>query len=434
MITFWLIAGVMLVIALLLLARPMLSGKDSIQIDRSEQNLLIAEERMQVAETDFADGELTEDEYRQLKIEIEKTLADELSQAGESKRRTGNSAAIGTAAIGVMLPIFGLAMYALVGHPDFIDETPSLRQPAVAQHSPSGGQQAPSIDQMVDSLAQKLQENPDNIEGWFLLGKSLMSMGRYEEAEKAFTVVNEKLPEPQSGVLLALANAVAMNQKGRISGRPAELVKQALELDPESPTALWLSGMAAEEAGDYETALSHWQNADPLLAGDPANQAELRSMMREVAGKLGRTLTFNEAAPETFEVPKAAAPSETATPSESAPSTTAAMQVSVRVSIAPEALSQVSPEDTVFIFAKAVQGPPMPLAAVRKQVKDLPVEITLDDSMAMMPQMKISTFDSVNVSAKVSKSGNAGVSEGDRNSDVVMVTFPADDSVELVIQ
>lgn len=427
MIIFWLIAGAMLLVALLYLAVSMLSRKDSIEVDRNEQNLLIAEERLQVVEAEYADSLISENEYRQLKTEIEKTLADELVQSAGKNRSSANSGAIGLAAVGIMLPLFGLAMYGLLGNPDFIKSGTSAGTQAVAQHSPAGGTgtEGQSMDTLVDQLARKLQQDPDNLEGWFLFGKSLMSLGRYDEAVKAFEIVNEKLPEPQSGVLLALANAVAMNQNGRIVGRPAELVQQALEVDPQSVTGLWLAGMAAEEAGEHEQALAYWQKADPLLADDPQNRAELRNMMSAVAGKLGRTLVFDEAPamqPEAAVVPKAS------------PAPGAAKSVRVKVSLSPEAQAQASPDDTVFIFARAVEGPPMPLAASRHQVRDLPIEVTLDDAMAMMPQMKMSAFDAVNVSAKISSSGNATVSSGDRNSPVVTVAFPADDVVELIIQ
>lgn len=426
MITFWLIAGAMLLAALLYLAKSMLSRKDSIEVDRNEQNLLIAEERLQVVEAEYADSSISESEYLQLKGEIEKTLADELEQTPGKSRSSANAGAIGIAAVGIMLPLFGLAMYGLLGNPDFIKPGQGTSPPAVAQHSGAGGTgvEGQSLETLVSNLARKLQENPDNLEGWFLLGKSLMNLGRYDEAVKAFEIVSEKLPEPQAGVLLALANAVAMNQGGRIAGRPAELVQKALDIDPASVTALWLAGMAAEEAGELEQALDYWQKAEPLLAGDP-NQAELRGMMQSVADKLGRSLDLGEAPPAqagAVTVPKAS------------PAPAGETAVRVKVSLSPEAQAQVSPDDTVFIFARAVEGPPMPLAASRHQARELPVEVTLSDAMAMMPQMKLSAFDEVNVSAKVSASGNASVSDGDRNSRVVTVALPSDDVVELIIQ
>jgi cytochrome c-type biogenesis protein CcmH len=427
MITFWLIAGVMLLLALLLLARGLLSRKQSIEIDRNEQNLLIAEERLQVAETELADRKISESEYLQIKSEIEKTLADELAQETGTFSGSTNSGAIGTAVIGLLLPLFGLAMYGLLGSPDFIDTAARQNATITEQHGQATGEQPQSFESMVESLAQKLEQDPDNLEGWFLLGRSLMSLGRYSEAMQAFEVVNSKLPEPQPGVLLALANAVAMSQEGRLEGRPAALVQQALVLDPQSTTALWLAGMAAEEAGQLESALRYWEQAEPLLADEPENLAELRDMMRAVAEKLGRTPASDVSAvrqqPETFEVPKASpAPGDTV------------KQVRVRVSLSPEAGVAVSPEDTVFIFARAVEGPPMPLAAARYQVRELPLELTLDDSMAMMPQMRISAFDEINVTAKISMSGTADASPDDRSSDVMRVALPTTGVIELVIR
>jgi cytochrome c-type biogenesis protein CcmH len=427
MITFWLTAGVMLLLALLFLARGLLSRKQSIEIDRNEQNLLIAEERLQVAEAELADKKISESEYLQIKTEIEKTLADELAQETGKMSGNTNAGAIGTAVIGLLLPLFGLAMYGLLGNPDFIDTTSRQNVAMTEQHGQATGEEPPSFESMVESLAQKLEQDPDNIEGWFLLGRSLMSLGRYNEAMQAFEVVNGKLPEPQPGVLLALANAAAMSQEGRLEGRPAALVQQALALDPQSTTALWLAGLAAEEAGELERALGYWEQAEPLLADDPENLAELHGMMRTVAEKLGRTPVFDTSAagqrPDTSEVPKASpAPGD------------AGKQIRVRVSLSPEARAAVSPEATVFIFARAVEGPPMPLAAVRHQVKELPLEITLDDSLAMMPRMKISAFEEVNVTAKVSMSGSANASPDDRNSETIRVVLPTSGVVELVIR
>jgi cytochrome c-type biogenesis protein CcmH len=429
MITFWLIAGAMLLLALLLLARALLSRRDSIEVDRNEQNLLIAEERLQVAESEFADKQISENEYLQIKAEIEKTLADELAQQKGKRIGNSNAGAIGTAVIGLVLPLFGLAMYGLLGNPDFIDAPSRQNAVVTQQHGQATGEQPQSFESMVESLANKLEQDPDNLEGWFLLGRSLMSLGRYAEAAQAFEVVNSKLPEPQAGVLLALANALAMAQEGRLGGRPATLVEQALEIEPRNTTALWMAGLIAEEQGDLENALRYWERAEPLLADDPENLAELRGMMREVADKLGRTISFDDSTPnqqpETFEVPKASpAPSPGDT----------AKQVRVRVSLSEDALAAVSPEDTVFIFARAVSGPPMPLAAARHQVGELPLELTLDDSMAMMPQMKISTFDEVNVSAKISRSGSADASPDDRSSGIMRVQLPMTGVVELVIR
>ncbi|MDX1345074.1 MAG: c-type cytochrome biogenesis protein CcmI [Sedimenticolaceae bacterium] len=425
MITFWLIAGIMLLLALLLLARGLLSRKQSIEIDRNEQNLLIAEERLQVAEAEYADRTISESDYLQIKAEIEKTLADELGQETGRLHASSNSGAIGTAAIGVLLPLFGLAMYGLLGSPDFIDTGSRQNAVMTQQHTPATGEEPQSFESMVESLAQKLEQDPDNLEGWFLLGRSLMSLGRYSEAVQAYEVVNEKLPEPQSGVLLALANAVAMSQEGRLEGRPAALVQEALALEPQNTTALWLAGMVAEEAGDPESALRYWEQAEPLLADDPENQAELRGMMRAVAEKLGRSPGPDASAavqPDTFEVPKASpAPGDT-------------KEVRVRVSLSPEARAAVSPEATVFIFARAVEGPPMPLAASRHRVSELPLELTLDDSMAMMPQMKISAFEEVSVTAKISMSGTADASPDDRSSEQMRVALPTSGVVELVIR
>ena len=261
-----------------------------------------------------------------------------------------------------------------------------LENPAAA----SIEQQIPDIDAMVAQLEEKLKTEPENPTGWFMLGRSYMVMKRFPDAATAFEEAHKQNPQ-DADTKLSLADALAMTNGGKMAGRPAQLVDEALALSPENPKALWLAGMAAREINMNQQAISYWQRLLPLLASDPKSSEEVKSLILQAGGTI-----------------------PTSDPTSTA-STPIADTDGVRalVSISAELLSNTSPDDLVFVYAKAVQGPPMPLAAARRQVRELPLDITLDDSMGMMPQLKMSDHTQWIVGARISKSGQPIAASGD---------------------
>jgi cytochrome c-type biogenesis protein CcmH len=426
MTTFWIVTALMLLAALAGLAWPLLRKTSGVGIDRNQQNLEIARERLSELEAENKAAEISDEEFQQVKTEVEKTLADELQSEGTEQKSSATAGALGVAAIGVLLPVLTLGLYFAIGSPQLINGA-TAQQQAASGHGEAEGQQ--SVEQMVQSLAERLKQEPENAEGWFLLGRSLMSMGKYGDAVKAFEVV-DKLQPDNPPVMLALANAVAMAQNGKIGGRPEHLVNRALELDPTSTTALWLAGIAAEERGDYKLALLHWGKAEPTLK--PADQQELRSRMQAAATKAGVKLEFAQSQMQPAPLPQIASP-QAQPQSQSQPQTPAKVAIRVKVSLDPVLTGVFSAEDTVFVFAKAANGSPMPLAASRHKVKELPLEVTLDDSMAMTPQAKLSSAGQVTISAKISASGTATPQGSDFISETVTVSSGTKEEVTLVI-
>ncbi len=429
MTTFWIVTALMLLAALAGLAWPLLKKTSGVGIDRNQQNLEIARERLSELEAEYKAAEISDEEFQQVRTEVEKTLADELQSEGTEQKSSATAGALGVAAIGVLLPVLTLGLYFAIGSPQLINGATAQQQVA-SGHGEAAGQQ--SVEQMVQDLAERLKQEPENAEGWFLLGRSLMSMSKYDDAVKAFEVV-DKLQPDNPPVMLALANAVAMAQNGKIGGRPEHLVNRALELDPTSTTALWLAGIAAEERGDYKLALLHWGKAEPTLK--PADQQELRTRMQAAAAKAGVKLEFAQPQMQPQPLPQIASQAKPqakpqAQTQSQAPGKAA---IKVKVSLDPALAGKLSPEDTVFVFAKAVNGPPMPLAASRHKVKELPLEVILDDSMAMTPQSKLSSAKQVNISAKISASGNATPQGSDLISATVTVSSDSKEEVTLVI-
>ncbi|MCB1862481.1 MAG: c-type cytochrome biogenesis protein CcmI, partial [Gammaproteobacteria bacterium] len=219
-------------------------------------------------------------------------------------------------------------------------------------------------------------------------------------------------------VLLGWADALAMNANGDMRGKPTELIRRAVKLAPEDTTALWLAGMAEEQAGNPELAIAHWERLVPQIQDDPQASARIAALITNAREKSGVSVQTLAAAPEV---------------ASSKPSIAAGGGVTGRVSLSPELTGSARPDEPLFVYARALQGPKMPLAAARMQVKDLPLTVLLDDSGAMMPSMKISNFEQVVVGARVSRSGGAITQSGDLKGEVAPVEVGADNVVEIVI-
>jgi len=244
---------------------------------------------------------------------------------------------------------------------------------------------------MVQRLAERLQKEPDDVEGWKMLGKSYTVMGRFAEAANAYSKAALRAPR-DAQVLADLADALAMARGQNMRGEPEELVLRALQIDPKNLKALALAGTAAFERRDFRGAARYWERMLPLVEAGSEDARAIQSNIDEARAAA--------AAP-----PKpAAAPSKPAVAS-------ARLRGTVR--LAPELASKIAPGDTLFVYARAVEGPGMPLAILRRRASDLPLAFSLDDSMAMSPAMKLSAFPKVVVTARISKSGSATPQPGD---------------------
>jgi cytochrome c-type biogenesis protein CcmH len=306
----------------------------------------------------------------------------------------------------VAVPALAFGMYFAVGDPDAVD---------AAKFGQEGGQMTQAqIVAMVDNLARKVRERPDDVQGWALLGRSMAALGRYPEAVEAYEHVAKIAPDdPQ--VLSDYADALGMMQGRSLAGRPYELVKQALEIDPHFPKALALAGTAAMDAGDFKGALGYWERLAADLPASSEDRTRIDGIITEVrerASAAGQPLPAG--APQ---VAKAAAPGASVTGS---------------VSVAPKLASQVDPAATLFVFARADNGPRIPLAVVRASASRLPMEFTLDDSQAMAPNMKLSGATAVRIEARISRSGNATPQAGDLSGTSAVVK-PGARGVKVVI-
>jgi len=323
----------------------------------------------------------------------------------------------------------GAGGYALVGNPGAWSVSPAVsgaggegRANGLGANSAGtlpgatapSGRQAPhamgndQIAAMTESLAAKLKTDPNNAEGWAMLARSYAVLGRFDDAVTAYQRVLT-LRQDDAQVYADYADALAVTRGRKLEGEPAKLIEKALSLDPRNFKALSLAGTVAFNQPDFKRAADLWQRA---LASAPADNPGLVQQIRadlDDARQRAGMAPLSDA-----EVPLALTPDTQRQGSGAdAAAGNGTAEVAGRVTLAPALVGKLPPDATVFVFAKAAQGPKMPLAILRKQVKDLPLSFTLNDTLAMSPQMKLSGFAEVVVGARVSLSGQATPQPGD---------------------
>ena len=312
------------------------------------------------------------------------------------------------------------AGYWWTGMPGQIGQAPpgfTTASEAAAPGGPADAGSAPhqtGPDQMaalVEKLAARMKAQPDDPEGWNMLGRSYMTLGRIDDALAAYTRALKLKPEDAT-TLTDYADALAVKNGRTLDGEPTQLLERALKLEPDNLKALALAGTAAFNRSDYATAVKHWERVAQV---GPAN-GELVEMARSgVAearerGKLpaaARAATGAATGAATVTALANTAPARAGAAASPGPGITGTVRLAAALK------AQAAPEDTVFIFARPAEGARMPLAIVRKQVKDLPFEFRLDDSQAMSPAARLSGAKRVIVGARISKSGQAMPQPGD---------------------
>ena len=405
MIVFWIVAALLIAAALLFLLPPLAQKRsDSAKLKRKEINILLFKDQVAELESDVSNGTITQDQFDQAKHDLERSLledvsGDEAAEPTESKfEGLGNKSAI---AVAIFVPVVAIVIYLQLGSGE------SGLRPEEAQMAQRTEGHEGTLEEQIRKLQDHLQTNPDDVEGWTMLARSYYFLKNYQAASETFNRVAALTNEADPNVLADYADAMAMAQGRNMQGRPYELVKKALEVEPFHQKALWLAGTAAYQAQDYASALQYWEKLITLFPEGTDGHTQMLRNIAEVKQLLGQELD-----PEM--VAKLQGQQQAQQQSAAAGSGDAAnANVSGRVSLDPALAGSVSPGDTVFIFARAANGPRMPLAILKKQVSDLPLDFVMDDSDAMNPQMKLSRFSDVIVSARISKSGNAMPQPGD---------------------
>jgi cytochrome c-type biogenesis protein CcmH len=410
MLLFWILASLMLVVALAFVLVPLLRSRTSGGPTAVEANLEVLRGQRREIEEDVAAGLLPGASRDEALAELVARADEDLAARGETApaqpRRPWAIAAIA----GVAVPAIVLGVYLAIGSPRALDVQ------AVAAAPAPGGANEQQIVEMVESLAQKVRERPQDAQGWALLARSMAALGRFQESSDAYAHLAGLTPDdPQ--VFADWADSLGMAQGRTLAGKPYELAKKALSLDPNHPKALALAGTAALDAGDFAQALRHWQALAAALPPDSPDRQQVASIIGEVRGRAaqaGKPLPGGPDSRAVTNTPAAKAP-EAKAPETKAPPPAAPGGVTITgsVALAPALAPLVKGGETLFVYARAEGGPRMPLAIIRTGVRDLPMKFSLDDSMAMAPTMKLSGAAAVRIEARVSATGNAMAQPGD---------------------
>lgn len=385
MLGFWILTALLLLAGYAfflpaLLGRAERAGK---AVDRRRLNLLLHRQRREelMREAGEADRDtLAEELDRDL-------LADLTASEPHPAPFHGGGRGLLWAAL-LAAPLLAAFIYGHLGRPDLIGFRAGP-QMAGAGDTPS----AEDFQVMIDNLAQRLKQKPDDLDGWLLLARSLMATDQIDKALTAFEFALKLAPDDLD-VQASYAQALAEGNDGKFEGKPSEIVAAILAKSPKHPRGLWLAGLIALERGDHTKAVAHWEALKAQFAPNSEDAQQLAEYIAKIQGAAPTAAA--RPTPETSNVPSGARKS-----------------IRVQVALADELQPKTAPDDTLFVFARAAQGPAIPLAIVRKRVKDLPLEVVLDDSMSMLPGMNLSAFEQLIIGARISKSGQAMPAPGD---------------------
>ncbi len=373
MIAFSIIAGVMVVIALALLLPPLWRRRQAASPDRDWVNLAIAKERLGELKAEQRTGQLADTDFQRARAELEASLLEELAQHPSTPTQSrGGWIAL---ALVICIPTLAASVYLAIGHPQ-----------ALGVGDEEELSEGESLKSMVTAIEMVLEKDPHNANAWAMLGEVHRVHGRYAEAVEAYEQA-VALSDSNPDLLVSLADALARSHGNQLSGRPEELLDKAITVDPKHKKGLSLAGFAAFQKGDHALARRYWQRAlETTQQGSPEHSLMQSLIAHAEAGSNDEAAAAN------------AAPS-------------ASLQV--RVQLDPKLSGRVGPGDSLFVFAKALNGPPMPLAVARAQAQSLPLTVSLDDFMAMVPELRLSRFGEVMVGARVSRTGTAQAQSGD---------------------
>jgi cytochrome c-type biogenesis protein CcmH len=368
----------------LLRRRPRAGG-----VERDASNLALLRDQLAELDADSARGLLSGDQYAKARSELERRVLEETATDGQAADPGGHKGRWTAVALAMLVPVSAVLLYLQIGSPG------ALSPERAAEGHP--GITMEQVEGMVARLEERLQKEPGDAQGWVLLARTKLVMRRFPEAAQAYARATALITD-NADLYADYADALAMAQGQSLRGEPERLIAAALKLDPNHVKALALAGTVAFENKDYPGAIAYWERILKVTPPESEFAGPIRDSIAEA-----RSLAGGAALPGT-------APAQATGKPAAAP---ARAEVSGTVRLAPELAGRAAPTDTVFIFARPVSGPRIPLAVLRKQVRDLPAAFRLDDSMAMAPTSRLSDHGQVVIGARISKSGQPAAQPGD---------------------
>ena len=371
----WLIASVLVVGTLGVLIPFFLRAPKGLSLNRDSINVEIAREREAELKHDLKQGLISDAEYDASRGDLEQGLTFDLSphpEGSESQLPAPFTASI----VCALIPILAVGIYLMIGSPNAVnvDSLP------LADTTPSSEMQ-PDVDTMLAQMKEQLKDRPDDVRGWTLLANALMGTARYAEAVEAYRVLISLQPDNPE-ILIRLADALAMTQNGVLAGEAEQLITRALALSPDQPQGLWLYGIAAEQRGKFDEALMIFNRLLRMVANEPEVRIEVEAVIARIRQAQDQTPAIDPV-------------------------------IEVKVDVPAELIASIRPNDTLFVFVKDPNGPPMPIAARRLSALPLPRVITLNDGDRLLEGNSLSSYPQLVIGAHISKSGNATKTPGD---------------------
>ena len=357
--------------------------------------------RDQIADLDreHESGHISDAEWQQSRDELSMRLLEDTSAQDDPVAKQEKPALWTAVLVAVALPLSAVGMYMWVGEPD------ALNPMAVQSNDKVDPTQ---LLQMAESLAQKLNDKPDNLQGWVMLGRTYRTLEKFDASVQAYDRALKLSADDD--LKLERVEVLAMKSQGNFEGEPWNVIRDILQRDPQNYGALLMAGSASYSHEKYADALKYWQQARKPLAADNPDVPGLDEAIASVQQKLGMPVQVAKGPSAQMNAAQTPAAAPSANTSGAA---STGLTVSGQVAIAEALKGKVKPSDVVFIYATPANGERMPLAIFKTTVAQLPLAFTLDDSTAMTPDRKLSGAGEVLVKVRVSKSGNAMPQSGD---------------------
>lgn len=377
--------GIALCVAAVFLWVLLRERKPLTQASQASANAKVYRDQILDLDREHDSGHISDEEWQQSRDELSMRLLEDTSAADDPVAKTEKPAVWTAVVLAVALPISAMGFYMWVGEPEALNP--------MALKSPDQVDQK-DLAKLAETLADKLQSQPENLQGWVMLGRTYRTLENFDASIKAYDAALKLSADDD--LQLERIEVMAMQRQGNFDGEPWRVIRDILQKDPQHYGALLTAGSASYAERKYADALKYWEQARKPLE---ANHPDLSGLENAIA-----------TVRETMGLPAKAA---SIGPSGGPAAASSALNVSGQISLSAALKAKASPNDAVFVYATPANGDRMPLAIMKTTVSQLPLNFTLDDSTAMTPDRKLSTAGEVFIKVRVSKSGNAMPQSGD---------------------
>ena len=407
---FLLSASSLLLISIIVIIRTLMN-KNNEKINSNQNSIDIYNQKLKEINFDIENHLITKSEANNAIEELEYSLIKDNKNTDilDSKLYFSNLESKKTISIILLLviPVFVISVYSFIGTPNSIEKLVLVSD---LKNTKNDSEKLVSVEQMLKRVERRLLDDPNNSDDWLMLANSYVVLKRYPEAIRALENLY-RLKGDDPSLLFRYADVLAMANSGIFAGKPSELIKKALQLDPQNTMGLWLAGLVAYEEGEVKKAINYWENVLPKLEIGSEEEKNIRKYIE--FAKENNNISIQNNGSITQEK----------------------IEYSLKLSIelSPN-FTNINKNKAVFIYAKPINSPNnMPIIVLRKTVADLPLLVEMNDSMSMLPSNKLSDYKSVQVLARISNSGNAKSEKGDLIGIVESMSTTSKNITKLII-